>query len=175
MITTALNAYYGSDGDTGFAAGSTVSKKDAAFVLDWTATLVANEMLTFWANADYGVQQNVAFSAPNPQTGNDSAPWLGLALGTQLNFGEKTTFALRGEYLRDSEGYRIVAGNNTDAYSLTGTLGYKLTPNLLTRAEFRWDVLTTDGTTDQFFPSHNPSGFNNEGFQSLVQIAYIFD
>src|SRR5262245_16191687 len=40
-FTTALNTYYGADGNTGFA-GQTVSRKYAALVFDWTATLTAN-------------------------------------------------------------------------------------------------------------------------------------
>ena len=88
-----------------------------------------------------------------PNTGRTlDAVWYGLALGTQFTFNEKTTFAVRGEWLRDTEGYRVVVGKNTNAYELTGTLGYKLTTNLLARAEFRYDALTTVAGDHLFRP-----------------------
>jgi len=175
-LTTALTGYYGADGNTGFA-GQTIHRagQDPSIVLDWTATFVANDLLTFWANADWGLQRNVVFVS-GPLTGQTKDPvWYGLALGSQFTFNEKTTLAIRGEYFRDADGYRIVAGNNTDAYSLTTTLGYKLTTNLLARAEFRYDALTTDGSNDHLFPSGGPSDFSNNNYQGLVNVAYIFD
>ena len=114
-------------------------------------------------------------SGPNAGT-TKNAVWYGLALGTQFTFTEKTSFAVRGEWLRDTEGYRIVAGKNTSAYSLTATLAYKLTPNLLTRLEARYDGLTSNGTSDNFFfPKGNTSGASSTDLQGLVQVAYIFD
>ena len=137
----------------------------------------ANDLLTFWANADWGMQKDVHFVA-GPNAGNTKdAVWYGLALGTQFTFTEKTSFAVRGEWLRDTEGYRIVAGNNTSAYSLTGTLAYKLTPNLLTRAggplrrahEPRGDATTRSSRRA------TSTGASSNDFQGLVQVAYIFD
>ncbi len=181
MLTTALSGYYGSDGNTGFADVTSTNlfvqntSSDPSIVLDWTATLVANDLLTFWANADWGLQKNVIFVA-GPNAGrNLDAIWYGLALGTQFTFDEKTTFAVRGEYMRDADGYRIVLGNNTDAYTLTGTLGYKLTSNLLARVEFRYDALTTQGNGDHFFPTGRSSVGSNNGYQGIVNVAYVFD
>jgi uncharacterized coiled-coil protein SlyX len=176
MLTTALSTYYGADGNTGFT-GQTIqhTNEDSSIVLDWTATLVANDLLTFWSNADWGMQKNVVFVS-GPNTGkNIDAVWYGLALGTQFTFDEKTTFAVRGEYMRDAAGYRICVGNGTNAYTLTGTLGYKLTPNLLARLEFRYDALTTQGDGDHLFPSGGPTNFSNNGYQGLVNVAYTFD
>jgi Putative beta-barrel porin-2, OmpL-like. bbp2 len=174
-FSTALSGYWGADRNTGFT-GQEVGSADQAVVLDWTATLTANDLLTFWANADWGIQKDVHF-VTGPQTGTTKdAVWYGLALGTQFTFTEKTSLAVRGEWLRDTAGYRIVAGNNTSAYSLTGTLAYKLTPNLLTRLEARYDGLTTNGSSDNFFfPKGNTSGASSNDLQGLVQVAYIFD
>jgi hypothetical protein len=175
-ISTAFNAYYGADGNTGFS-GQTIDhpSTDGAVLLDWNGTLTANDKLTFWGNVDWGLQKNVVFVS-GPNTGKTiDAVWYGIALGTQFAFTEKTTLAVRGEWLRDTAGYRIVAGNNTSAYSLTTTLGYKLTQNLLARAEFRYDALTTDGFGDHLFPSGGPSDFSNNNYQGIVNVAYIFD
>jgi hypothetical protein len=173
-LTTALTGYWGADGNTGFT-GQNVQHQgtDAAVVLDWTATLTASDALTFWANADWGIQKNVIFqNGPNLGTNRDPV-WYGLALGSQFAFTDKTSFALRGEWLRDGDGYRIAVGDNTDAYSLTGTLAYKLTTNLLTRAELRYDGLTTRGNGDRFFPQGG--AFGHKAVQGLVNVAYIFD
>jgi uncharacterized coiled-coil protein SlyX len=175
-LTTAFTTYYGADGNTGFAGQPVRTPSTApAIVLDWTGTFVANDLLTFWANADWGLQKNVAFvSGPLAGTVND-ATWYGLALGTQFTLNDKNSIAIRGEFLKDAQGYRIVAGDHTSAYSLTGTYAYKLTTNLLARAEFRYDGLTTSGNTDNtFFPSGRGPGSSRD-YQSVVQAVYTFD
>lgn len=171
-FTTALSTYWGADGNTGFAGG-VVNNVDQGVILDWTGTLVANELLTFWGNVDWGIQKNVSFVAgPNAGETKD-ATWYGIALGTQFTFTEKSSVALRGEFFKDAQGYRILAGNQTAAYSLTGTYAYKLTPNLLTRAEFRYDGLTSADGTAQFYPSGRST--SSRDYQGLVQVAYLFD
>lgn len=175
-VTTALTSYFGADGNTGFT-GQTIDhpSTDAAIVLDWTGLLTASDQLSFWGNIDWGQQKNVLFVS-GPNTGKTiDAVWYGIALGTQFVFTEKTSLAVRGEWLRDTAGYRIVVGDNTSAYSLTTTLAYKLTPNILTRAEFRYDALTTDGSGDHLFPSGGPSDFSNNNYQGILNVAYIFD
>jgi hypothetical protein len=176
-VTTAFNGYYGADGNTGFAAGTGISNPstDPAIVLDWNGTFTANDKLLFWSNIDWGLQKNVTF-ATGPNLGkNIDAVWYGIALGSQWTFDEKTTLAVRGEWLRDASGYRITTGNNTSAYELTTTLGYKLTSNLLARAEFRYDALTTDGFGDHLFPSGHANDFSNNNYQGILNVAYIFD
>ncbi len=175
-VSTALTTYYGADGNTGFAGQPVKTPSTSpAIVLDWTATFTANDLLLFWANADWGMQKDVQFaSGPNLGTVQD-ATWYGLALGTQLTLDEKNSIAVRGEFLKDAQGYRIVTGNHTSAYSLTGTYAYKLTTNLLARAEFRYDGLTTQGNTDNtFFPSGRGPGSSRD-YQSIIQMSYIFD
>ncbi len=177
VFSTALNGYYGADRNTGFTVDTVnVNSSNPAVVLDWTATFNVNDLLIFWANADWGMQKDVHFLA-GPNAGETiDAVWYGLALGTQFTFTEKTSLAIRGEWLRDADGYRIVQGDNTSAYSLTGTLAYKLTPNLLTRLEARYDGLTTQGLADNaFFPKGTKVGASSTDLQGLVQVAYIFD
>ncbi|HTO07208.1 MAG TPA: outer membrane beta-barrel protein [Myxococcota bacterium] len=184
-FSTYLTGYYGADGNTGFAdvTGTVLNVKRPstapAMVLDWNANFNANSQLTFWANADWGIQKNVIYFG-GPNAGKNLDPvWYGLALGTQYAFTDAWSLAVRGEWLRDTAGYRIVVGNNTSAYSLTGTLAYKLTANLLARAELRYDALTTDGFGDHLFPSgrnnDTQTNFSNNNYQGIIQVAYIFD
>ncbi|MFI5316770.1 MAG: outer membrane beta-barrel protein, partial [Myxococcota bacterium] len=175
-VATAFNMYYGADGNTGFAGGTSIKTPSTApaIVLDWNGTFTANDKLLFWSNIDWGIQKNVLY-ATGPNAGqNIDAVWYGIALGTQWTFDEKTTLALRGEFLKDAAGYRILTGDNTSAYSLTSTLGYKLTSNLLARAEFRYDGLSTDGVGDHFYPSGR-NNLSKKDYQSIMNISYIFD
>jgi hypothetical protein len=173
---TALNVYYGSDGNTGFTGQTTESNnQDRATVVDWLAQFTVSDSLNFWLNVDYGTQEDVLFLA-GPNTGETkNAQWIGGTLGMQYLFNEKTSLALRGEVLRDSKGYRMFVGNDTTAYSGTATLGYKLTDNLLTRLEVRYDSFDTDDSSDEVFPQGAfPGGSDDEVF-GLLNVAYIFD
>jgi hypothetical protein len=174
-FTTAMSTYYGSDGNTGFAGQDVQSfNTDRAVVIDWTATVTATDALTFWWNVDWGMQDDVVFT-DGPQTigSTENAQWYGVALGTQYAFNEKTTLAVPGEWFRDSDGYRMFPGEDTNAYSLTGTLGYKLTPNLITRLEVRMDEYNTDNFNDDVFPQGG--GAADGDLYGIVNVAYVFD
>ena len=67
-------------------------------------------------------------------------------LGASFQLTEALWLSARGEVMRDSKGYRIADGDEVTAYTLTGTLGYQLTPNLLGRLEVRYDDLHADDT-----------------------------
>jgi hypothetical protein len=173
---TALNVYYGSDGNTGFT-GQTVESfnQDRATVLDWLAQITVNDQLALWWNIDYGTQEDVVFLT-GPNTGSQrNAAWIGGALGMQYLFNEKTSLALRGEVFRDNKGYRIAVGNDTMAYSATATLGYKLTDNLLTRLEVRYDSFDTDDASDEIYPQGAFPGGSDDEVYGILNVAYIFD
>ena len=90
---------------------------------------------------------------------------------------ESLWLAARGEIFRDSKGYRITNGDDVTAYTLTGTLGYQITPNLLGRVEVRYDDLDADDTSsvEAFFPQGGPDNGNNRDLQYIANIAYVFD
>ncbi len=174
-FSTALTTYYGSDGNTGFAGQDVVNfNTDRATVIDWTATYAACEELTLWWNLDWGMQKDVSFTdGPQGVGSTRNAQWYGASVGSQYTFDEKTSLAVRGEVFRDSDGYRMFPGQDTMAYSLTGTLGYKLTPNLLTRFEVRYDTYNTDDWTDDVFPQGGGSADGD--LYGIINVAYIFD
>ena len=180
-LSSYFTMYYGADGNTGFADPTNTVVRvqtpstDPSIVLDWNGTYAANEKLTFWWDAAWGIQKNVLFFA-GPNTGkNIDAVWYGLDLGTQWTFTDKWSAALRGEFFKDTAGYRILVGDNTSAYSLTGTLAYKLTSNILTRAELRYDGLSSDGNGDHFYPAGRVGDLSKRDYQGIIQVAYIFD
>lgn len=174
-FSSALSTYYGSDGNTGFAGQSVESVgQDRALVLDWTATWAASDALTFWGNLDWGKQDDVEFvNGPQTVGSVQNAQWYGASVGGQYAFDDRTTFALRGEIFRDSDGYRMFPGQSSMAYSLTGTLGYKLTPNLLTRFEVRYDEFNTDDFTDDVFSQGGGSADGD--LYGIINVAYLFD
>ena len=143
-------------------------------MLDWTATWAASDALTFWGNLDWGKQDDVEFvNGPQTVGSVQNAQWYGASVGGQYAFDDRTTFALRGEIFRDSDGYRMFPGQSSMAYSLTGTLGYKLTPNLLTRFEVRYDEFNTDDFTDDVFSQGGGSADGD--LYGIINVAYLFD
>ena len=70
--------------------------------------------------------------------GNDDSVW-GAYMKYQLS--DKTSLNLRGEVFQ--EGSRLFssesAAEQSDGYSLTSTFDYRLSENVISRAEWRWD------------------------------------
>jgi hypothetical protein len=179
-LTTAITSYYGSDGNTGFAnlANSTDSfNTSRALVLDWTATVAATDSFSIWWEANWSFQKDVVFDA-GPLAGRDlNAHWYGGLLGASFQVNDELWLSARGEIMRDSKGYRITTGDDVTAYTLTGTLGYKIAPNLLGRLEVRYDDLDADSSADvdSFFPQGGDDNGSNRDLQYIANIAYIFD
>jgi len=184
-FTTALSTYYGADSSTGFATAQSVSNEndDQALVIDWVGSVKASDaVLLFW-EADWAYQDDVTFGPGSPFDGQQrNAHWYGGMLGGSWQATEKMYLSARGEILRDSKGYRITAGEDVTAYTLTGTLGYQLTDNLLARFEVRYDDLNADTTSqvDTFFPQGGCSGTartcgSSRDLQYIANVAYVFD
>jgi hypothetical protein len=177
-FTSAISSYYGSDGNTGFT-GQTVDSfnTDRALVLDWVATVNATDALTIWWEANWSYQDEVQFLT-GPLAGREqNAHWYGGLLAASYQITDALYFSARGEILRDSDGYRIAAGEDVTAYTLTGTLGYQLTDNLLARFEVRYDDLDADSNADvdSFFPQGGAENGSHRDLQYIANVAYVFD
>ena len=181
-VTSALSTYYGSDGNTSHG-GQTVENGNTsrALVLDWTGSVKASETVQLWAWADWAFQKDVVFlTAPiatPPLTRQLNAHWYGAAVGGSWQATEKMWLSGRGEILRDSDGYRLTAGENVTAYTLTGTLGYQLAPGLLARTELRYDLLSAKNNADvnSFFPQGGATNGSRRDLQYIASVAYVFD
>lgn len=92
------------------------------------------------ANFDYGWEEN----APG-KLSSGNAIWHGLGLGTKYDVNDWLTLAGRWEYFSDPDGVRIASLNGltpvsqNTLYEMTYTADVKLTKNLLTRLEYRYD------------------------------------
>jgi hypothetical protein len=183
-FTSAMTSYYGSDGNTGFANvnNSTANfNTSRALVLDWTANVKATDALSVWWEANWSYQKDVQFDDtvnPGPFAGRElNAHWYGGLLGTSYQLTDALWVSARGEIFRDSKGYRITNGDDVTAYTLTGTVGYQLTSNLLARAELRYDALDSDnrGDVNSFFPQGGPDNGSSSDLQYIASVAYVFD
>jgi hypothetical protein len=182
-FSTALSTYYGSDGNTGFANvdNSTAHFNESpALVVDWTATVKPTDALAFWWEANWSYQKEVQFdpAGSSPFAGRElNAHWYGGLLGASFQVTDAVWVSARGEIMRDSKGYRITNGDEVTAYTLTGTLGYKLTDNLLARLEVRYDDLDADSNSDvdSFFPQGGANNGSSRDLQYIANVAYVFD
>ncbi len=180
-VTTALSTYYGADGNTGFANGADTTDSfntSNALVVDWTGSVKATDTVLLWAEANWSYQNDVVFGAGSPLAGRElNAHWYGGMLGGSWQATDKVSLSARGEIMRDGNGYRISNGGDVTAYTLTGTLGYQLTENLLARAEVRYDALNSEETGEvaSFFPQGGANNGSSRDLQYIANVAYIFD
>jgi len=136
---------------TGAVAGGP-SGDNPVFVYDiwgnWTPTFDKDGNTTLGFNLDYGY---------------DSFSWYGAALYAQYKLTKTITISGRGEYLHsDANAGKFGAGVDSftdpttgavvthavaqDDYSLTADLAFAVWDNLLTRAEWRTDILSSGAT-----------------------------
>ncbi|MFQ5515504.1 MAG: outer membrane beta-barrel protein [Myxococcota bacterium] len=193
---SSISAYYGADGNTGFSGSTSVpasttppNNHDDSLIVDFVASFEPMEGTTLWLNADYGVQEDVAFAAAHGAGTRPShdADWYGVALGVHRQLTETIDAAVRGEYFFDDDGYRLTfspGDRKAKALSLTGTLGLQLTDNLKTRAELRWDKLDSDqdviGTNfTRIFPrgssNVNSTRLDHDQLLAIWEVSYVFN
>ncbi len=133
---------------------------------NWSPTCVKDSALLFGFNVDFGYNGASGFpSSPHGFDGfnydgtPDSNTWWGAALYTQYKFSKVFSLAGRGEYLHtdaawypkfgDQGGIDGTPDGETPAqndYSFTLTASFNIWDNLLTRIEYRADILSAGST-----------------------------
>ncbi len=145
-------AEFGTTGDSGFGETGLV---------DVLATWDPTERISTWLNFNYRWEPK----ANRTGIGNDVNPdgW-GLAVAARLGLTESLGFAVRGEYLQDSDNMFGFFGadslepgfKDVDVAGITGTLDWTITDGLVAKAEVRWDSVTvTDGRDQAIFVDNN--------------------
>ena len=139
---------------------------------NWNPTFCKDSALTLGFNIDLGYSGASGFPMEQP----DSNTWWGIALYTSYKINKVVTLSGRGEYLHSDTtfdtfpkyGFGFEASENAlnpatqDDFSYTLTAAFNIWDNLLTRVEYRVDVL--QGTTVA------PSGvFGASGTNVLAQ------
>jgi hypothetical protein len=124
--------------------------------------------------------------------GNDATAW-GVAAAGRYAINEKLGLALRAEYLDDEDGFFTglaflgpaacsggvacgVSGKSVELISLTGTVDYSLTEQLMVRGEVRYDEADVQRGSDKiFFAEGNETrDFDNDQITAGVEVIYNF-
>ena len=145
-----------------FGAEDDDSGSSKTGVFDTVLTYSPMENVDLLANFDYGTASE--------QVGGDDADWTGLSGIVTLGGGllnaslADWSFALRGEWFSDPDGYRT--GIEQDLREVTGTFKWQMTENLQARLEFRHDWSNKD-------VFHDGGGYSNDQDSMIVEFAYL--
>ena len=169
---------------------------------NWNPTFVKDSALTLGFNIDLGYSG--ASGAPNSlaerggqpdgdfDESNDSTTWWGIALYASYKLNKVVTVSGRLEYLHEDaainakfgNGYTPVAGTDLvdfpasqDAYSATLTVAFNIWDNLLTRVEYRADVLqgtTVNQASNNFDVGQNGYVPNHQTIENEVSLEAVY-
>ena len=145
-----------------FGAEDDDSGSSKTGVFDTVLTYSPMENVDLLANFDYGTASE--------QVGGDDADWTGLSGIVTLGGGlldeglADWSFALRGEWFSDQDGYRT--GIDQDLREVTGTFKWQMTENMQARLEFRHDWSNKKVFNDG-------SGYSDDQDSMIVEFAYL--
>lgn len=162
-------------------------------------------LLAKWTPSDrFGMYLNGDFAWMDEPHGTDLDPYgWGLSLAGRYGITDRTGIALRGEFVRDHDGFLLCGGrsggliNQSDGcnfngsyvdpfydqsqeidqvWSVTGTLDHLLTDQLMVRAEARWDKIDLDdGPTDIYYENNNYPGTEDDQITLFLEVVYNFN
>jgi hypothetical protein len=175
-------------------------ESDKEIIGDIVVTWDPTPEFSGWLNATYREidlsQTKTKINATTgqfPSTfGSDAAAW-GVAAAGRYALNEKLGMALRAEYLSDEDGFFTglaflgaatcsggvpcgVPGRQVELMSLTGTMDYSLTEQLMVRGEVRYDQADVNRASDKiFFADGNETrDFENDQITAGVEVIYNF-
>ena len=166
---------------------------------NWNPTFVKDSALTLGFNIDLGYSGATGLPGAEGQGGQtDSSTWYGLALYSSYKFNKVFTLSGRGEYLHEDGALfpKFGLGTSTSAASLglgpltpngfvdpkqddfsyTLTASFNIWDNLLTRVEYRVDVLSAgSGEPRPFFPGVTPlSNVGSSSVQNEISLEAVY-
>jgi hypothetical protein len=144
-------------------------EKDKSGVVDVVLTSNPSENLSLWVNLDWRYARDHTILGAK-QKGSDV---FGAALAGRLQVLDTTGVALRGEYLREDDGF-LGLGGDGELYSLTATVDHALTNHLTARLEGRFDWgIVSGGPNDVFFNSSAAATRSSQQVL-LAELLYAF-
>lgn len=129
-------------------------------LLDVVAIAKPTSQLTFIFNYDYGTEDQVPVG-----DGRRDTHWNGLAAYAIYGWTDRFSTAVRGDYISDSTGSRVLHGR---LWGLTLTPAYKFTEKLIGRAEYRHEW-----SSRNFFSKGRTATDKDQGIFAL-QATYAF-
>jgi len=129
-------------------------------LLDVVAIAKPTSQLTFILNYDYGTEDQVPVG-----DGRRDTHWNGLAAYAIYGWTDRFSTAVRGDYISDSTGSRVLHGR---LWGLTLTPAYKFTEKLIGRAEYRHEW-----SSRNFFSKGRTATDKDQGIFAL-QATYAF-
>ena len=163
---------------------------DSVALIDLVATWDPIESVSAWINFDYYWFNNAGNGAGSfTDFDFDRMNIYGISTGARWGFLESTGLAVRFEWLRAeyhpflaTEEGAVLFGNvgqDSDHFSITGTLDHALTDNLSVRLEGRYDWADINVGDDNFFATARPSSseahYTRDGQGlGLVEMLYRF-
>jgi hypothetical protein len=173
LMSIGLNGIWGNE--------QTASSDNASGVANLLFTIDPTDRLSFWVNADFNW-----IDAPG---GPPSA--LGVAAAGRFAFTDRTSLALRAEYVDDNDNYLGFLGFNpngdipgpngllmqlTDVriWGVTATLDHLLTDHLKLRGEVRYDAIHKDDASNgEFFDGS--TSFSSDQLVIGAEVIYNFN
>lgn len=154
-------------------------------------------LIAKWTPSDrFGMYINGNFAWMDEPQGTNLDPYAwGISLAGRYGITERTGFALRGDFVRDEDGYILCSGKrgglqgtsgcnftnfvNTQeidqVWSVTGTLDHLLTDNLMVRAEARWDLVDLDQGPSDIFAQNNNYWTEDDQITLFLEVVYNFN
>ena len=147
-------------------------------------------LLAKWTPSDrFGMYVNGNFAWMDEPQGTDLDPYAwGVSVAGRYGFTERTGFSLRGDFVRDEDGFVLFNGrfgglrnapSNVpeldSVWSVTGTLDHLLTDQLMIRAEARWDLVNIDGASDDVFAEDNDYYDEDDQITLFLEVVYNFN
>ena len=153
------------------AIGDTASSNGWRELITAVGTMTLMDKVTFIVDADFGWQQDLVLDVGADDI---NANWWGIAGYVVLDVHPAVTFAVRGEYFDDPDGFRT--GLAQELFEITPTLAVRPFKGLIAdnryldnfeaRAEFRWDHSNED------FFENNDGGFEQDQYGVMGQLLY---
>jgi hypothetical protein len=131
-------------------------------LIQWDPT----ERFSTWLNFDYKWEP----SAASPGVPHGPAAW-GLAMAARVGLTESLGFAIRGEYLQDSNQLFGFEGGDADISGITGTFDWTITEGLVAKAEVRWDSVVINGAANNTVFAGNNGPTSDVNFNRSDQLV----
>ncbi len=158
--------------------GRLVNDEDAKTgLLDVLLTTEPSDNLQLWLNFDFGWKRDDFIQRPSGRKRNlPNSEVYALAVAGRLAVLDSTGIALRGEFLKEDDGYLMLGSGDGDSelYTFTATVDHALTDNLVARLEGRFDWADIDNGSDNIFSNARGNLTKSSQHVILVDLTYNF-